>query len=236
MAAGHRMTDTRKLFVLWREPTDGGHRHVIGHLWEADGEFHFAYASTLSAAKAAGFLPLVELPDETETYSSRYLFPTFAQRIPSPARPDFQRLMAGWGVVHLDDRMEILAQSGGLQVTDRIELAAFRADDADLTEPLELRGAGARHRAEPPVLAVGAPVVLRAESDNPADPHAVRIEGASGGFAGYVPRQYSALVARMLGRGTPHVARVVRELVEPGSAIPRAVVRIEPTAPPSRSI
>ena len=48
------MTDTRKLFVLWREPTDGGHRHVIGHLWEADGEFHFAYASTLSAAKAAG--------------------------------------------------------------------------------------------------------------------------------------------------------------------------------------
>lgn len=227
MAAGHRMKETRKLYVLWREPTDDGHRHVIGHLWEGGGEYHFAYVPTLGAAKARGFQALVEFPDESQRYTSRYLFPTFAQRVPSPARPDFQRLMAAWDVARPDDRMEILARSGGLQVTDRIELAPFRAEDDDLAEALEFRVAGARHRVEHLELEVGAAIVLRAEPGNPVDPHAVRVEDESGGFAGYVPRQYSALVARMVGRGVRHSARVVRELLEPGSATPRAVVRVE---------
>ena len=72
--------------------------------------------------------------------------------------------------------------------------------------------------------------MLRCEPDNPVDPHAVSVEDEHRERAGYVPRQYSALVARMLRAGAPHSARVVRHLLEPDSPTPRAVVRIEPAA------
>lgn len=221
------MTHGGHLLVLWREPTDDGSRHVVGHLREANGEYSFEYATELGAAKAQGFQLFLEFPVERDVYTSRYLFPSFSQRVPSPARPDFGRLMQSWGVVNADDKMEILAKSGGLQLTDRIELAEFRNEDDALAQPLEFRVAGARHRDPAPTFDVGMVVTLRAEPENVADAFAVRVEDTAGAFAGYVPRQYSRLVSRWLGERTTLHARVVRLLVEPGSAAGRAVVLVE---------
>lgn len=221
------MTHGGHLLVLWREPTDDGSRHVVGHLRDSSGQYSFEYVSDLDSAKAKGFQLFLEFPVERDVYTSRYLFPSFSQRVPSPARPDFARLIASWGVVNADDKMEILAKSGGLQLTDRIELAEFRDDDDALARPLEFRVAGARHRDPAPTLDVGMAVTLRAEPENAADPFAVRVEDPSGAFAGYVPRQYSRLVSRWIGERMKLRTRVVRLLVEPGSAAGRAVVVIE---------
>ncbi|MCC7072535.1 MAG: HIRAN domain-containing protein [Deltaproteobacteria bacterium] len=229
------MTDARGLFVIWREPTPDGHRHVVGRLWQSRGLYHFAYAGDLAQARARGFQPFVELPSESTTYESAYLFPTFSQRIPVPARPDFRRLMDRWGVEHPDDKLEVLAKSGGLQATDRVELAPWRDPDGLLDEPMEFRVAGARHRDAAPELPVGAAVTLCLEPENPVDPHAVRVESADGVAAGYVPRQFAQLVSRALLDGTPLVTTVVRTFLEPGSEHARAVVRVAPLAPRPRA-
>jgi hypothetical protein len=121
------MFDADQLFVLWSEPAQGS-RCVIGDLWREGkgGPFLFRYRSAVAGLD--GFVPLPEFPNLEGVYRSAYLHGTFSQRLPSPQRPDYVSLIQGWGVQHPDDVFEVLARSGGVQMTDRIELAEFRSD------------------------------------------------------------------------------------------------------------
>ena len=148
-------------------------------------------------------------------YRSRYLFPTFAQRIPSPKRPDYQVILESWGVEHNDDLLEILALSGGIQATDRLELADYRAPDDSLSDPLLFRIAGMKFQTEKTVLHVGDHLDLLHEKGNPHDPDATLVLTRSGIRFGYVPRQYSRLVAGILASGRALDTVAVRELAVP---------------------
>src|SRR5689334_14005518 len=100
------MTTCERLFVLWSDEADGG-RHIVGELWREAGEFAFRYAESAAKLPGRGFMPLAEFPRiDRHTHTSRYLFPVFAQRIPSPKRPDFQRMMKAWRVERPDDVFE----------------------------------------------------------------------------------------------------------------------------------
>jgi hypothetical protein len=123
-------------------------------------------------------------------------------------------MMLQWGVTNPDDQFEVLAKSGGIRATDRLELAEYRAPDDDLVHPLELRIASRRHIHDPAPIAIGDTLLLRPEPENLSDPRAVVIEH-KGQRAGYVPRQYTALIGRSLDRGIGFIARVVRQLVVP---------------------
>src|SRR5882757_102701 len=75
-----------RLFVLWRAPDDGT-RLPIGELWRMPAGFAFGYVDDLKGAFERGFRLLTEFPVHQtchDPYRSAYLFPTFAQRIPSP--------------------------------------------------------------------------------------------------------------------------------------------------------
>lgn len=157
-------------------------------------------------------------------YTARYLFALFAERIPSAARSDAAAMLRAWGVEHADDQFEVLAKSGGVRATDRLELAEFRADDDPLDRPLELRIAGRRHLASAAPLAVGDVVTLRREPENPADTDAVIIDRA-GNCAGYVPRQYTAMFGRLLATGVTLEGTAVRELLVPDD-VGKWVVRV----------
>jgi hypothetical protein len=220
------------LFVIWRAPSDGG-RHVIGHLTrEPSGPpYRFWYEHDLSAASARGFTLFPSFPEhrqEEHPFEARYLFATFADRIPSPHRSDGARMLESWGVKRTDDQFEILAKSGGLRATDRIEVAEYRATDDDLAIPLEFRVAGVKYvpdeaRAR---LTPGSALRLKREPANPHDPSATIIATTSDGKrAGYVPRQYSAMISRLLDAGVTLDAVAVRELVLPEDA-DRWVVRV----------
>ena len=218
-----------RLFVLWRAPADGA-RHVVGHLTRRPGEaFRFWYADDVSGALAQGFSWFPTFPEhrtESAPYEARYLWTTFADRIPSPHRPDAKQILATWGVANSDDPFDVLARSGGLRATDRIELAEHRASDDMLTSPLEFRVAGGRHvplghRAR---LATGDELLLRREPDNPRDPAASLVLSRNDQRAGYVPRQYSALVARLLDQNVTLAVVAVRELSVPDE-VDRWVVR-----------
>jgi hypothetical protein len=214
-----------RLSVIWGALSDRG-RHVVGHLTRdrIGGPYRFWYEADLSAAVAQGFVLFPTFPElrtESSAYEARYLFATFADRIPSPHRLDRDSVVATWGVENADDQFELLAKSGGLRATDRIELAEYRAAEDPLTKPLEFRVAGSKYvpvelRA---TLAAGDALRFEREPTNKADPAATIVATTSDGKrAGYVPRQYSRLVARLLDAGVHLTAVAVREIVVPDDA------------------
>lgn len=215
-----------RLLVIWGEPT-AGNRQVIGHLHRSGGEFRFWYEDDLARAQARGFQMLPEFRVHRradDSYTGRYLFALFAERIPAPTRRDFTEMMVAWGVDHPDDQFEVLARSGGIRATDRLELAEYRAVDDTLSQPLEFRIAGRRYIDDAAPLAVGDAVSLRREPDNTADPAAVIVD-RMGRRAGYVPRQYTQLLGLWVDRGVRLDGQVIRELPLPADA-GKLVVRI----------
>jgi hypothetical protein len=214
-----------RLFVIWGALSDRG-RHVVGHLARdrVGGPYRFWYEADLSAAFAQGFVLFPTFPEprvEASPYAARYLFATFADRIPSAHRLDRDSVVATWGVERPDDQFELLAKSGGLRATDRIELAEYRAPEDPLIKSLEFRVAGARYvptelRA---TLAAGDSLRFEREPTNKADPAATIVATTTDGKrAGYVPRQYSRTVARLLDTGVLLGAVAVREIIVPDDA------------------
>lgn len=208
-----------RLLVVWSE-AEHGTRHVVGELSRReDGRFAFGYdLELLPEAEEAGFRLFAEFPLRRGTqdpYLASYLFATFAQRIPSPRRPDFQRMMATWRVSRPDDQMAILAASGGIQLTDHIELAEYRQADDDLSEPLEFRVAGEKHYRGTQLLREGEAVEFRREPSNPRDEKATCILVSEGQQLGYVPRQYAPLFARLLDQGIELIGQASRRLSLP---------------------
>jgi len=205
-----------RLWVVWGEPDDGA-RRIVGELWRDPSGYAFAYGHELAKAKQKGFRLLAEFPDErtiNAPFRASCLFATFAQRIPSPKRRDFDRIMESWGVVRTDNALEVLARSGGIQMTDRIELLEARSEPDELRTPLVVRLAGMKKHAGAAHICVGELLTLEREPTNEFDTHATKIV-AGGEKAGYVPRPYSALVARLLDAGVQLEARAVRQLGDP---------------------
>jgi hypothetical protein len=201
---------------------------VIGELWRDARGFGFAYGHELDLAIEKGFRLLPEFPVRRECdspYRSGYLFATFAQRIPSPKRPDFERILESWGVKADDSQLEILARSGGVQMTDRIELAEYRAADDPLERPLTVRISGMQHYKGGEQLDEGSAVRLEREPQNEYDSFATALLTRSGEKIGYVPRQYAKAVARLLDARVCLEARALGRLTEPGDG-GRWLVRI----------
>lgn len=214
--------------MIWRKP-DGGRRYIIGELQrEPDCSYRFCYSHEVHEALADGFGLLPDFPAlrmAAEPYRSRWLFPMFTQRIPSPRRSDYEAIVRSWGVTRPDDAMQVLAFSGGAQMTDRIELAEYRPIDDPLETPLLFRIAGGQYYEAEGEVSAGQQLGLVRETTNAHDADAVYVVVSGGKKLGYVPRQYSALVARHLDAGRHLDARAMHRLVMPGDS-PRWVVQL----------
>lgn len=206
-----------RLFVIWCEAR-GGTRCVVGHLARSPGGFEFWYEQDLADARRRGFRLLPEFPEHRASgnpYRARYLFSSFATRLPSPGRSDTPELLERWGVTNPDDQMEVLARSGGLRVTDSLELAEYRSMDDSLSTPLEFRVAGSRYVAGQPDIAAGELLRLIREPDNAFDTCATIVAARTNQPIGYVPRQYSPLFSRLLDAGVFIQATAIRRIDVP---------------------
>jgi hypothetical protein len=211
-----------KLHVLWSDPEpDRRRRTAIGLLWREGSDFFFGYVPGLQDAEQRGMLRPAEFPHHERTihdpyHAKGYLFPTFRERVPSPRRPDRAEMLRSWGVTRdeEDDSFAILARSGGILVTDRIELAEYRPLADRLDVPLEFRLAGppANYPAAH-LLKENQPLRLEARPHN-TDENAVQV------FfelepVGYVPRVYSQIVSSLLCERAILHARTLRRLRVP---------------------
>jgi hypothetical protein len=218
-----------RLYVLWSAPDDGT-RFPIGELRRTSDGYAFGYGFELEQATLRGFVLPPAFEDArpiAAPYTSAKLFPTFSERVPSPRRPDYQAIFASWGVPPaVTDPFDVLAYSGGVRLTDRLELAEYRADDDDLSTPLAFRVAGGRFKPSMVTPEIGERVSLRREVDSAHDPSATLVLMIGDVELGYVPRYYARAIARLLDARARIVAVVERHLLVPEDR-GRWVVRVQ---------
>lgn len=124
-------------------------------------------------------------------------------------------MMDYWHVERQDDPFEILARSGGIQVTDRLELAEYRSLDDDLSRPLLFAVAGMRHYGGAPRVKEGQSLQLVREPESGYDAHATYILVTEGVKLGYVPRHYAPIFARLMDAGARLEAKAMWRLALP---------------------
>lgn len=190
MTSEHGSTE-RRLYVSWRDPL--GSIHPIGLLVRrcyADRErFLFGYLKL--AEHLPDFRPLPGLTDLHRRYESRSLFPVFANRLMPRSRPDFDLLAHRVDLDGDADPFEVMARSGGLRATDRIEVFSAPVHSPDGGSTCLFFARGIRHieGAEQAVadLAVGDQLVLSHDPQNEFNPRAMLMRATDGRSVGYVP-------------------------------------------------
>lgn len=183
-----------RLYVSWRAPA--GSIQPIGLLirrWDAEGErFIYAYLKLAEQLEQTeGFRPLPGLPELHERYESPVLFPVFANRLMPRSRPDFDLLARRVDLSGQADPFEVMARSGGLRQTDRIEVFSGPVHTEDERSSCLFFARGIRYvpgAAEAvDELAPGDELVLGTDPENPFNSRALRLLVRDGRVVGYVP-------------------------------------------------
>jgi hypothetical protein len=122
------------LFVAWQDTLSRG-IYPVARLRVAEAEeprYEFRYIRGALEAKSRGFVEFDSFPELERTYRSDELFPFFKNRVMPPSRPDYAGYVAELGLaVETADPLDLLARSGGVRATDRLEIYAAPRQDAD---------------------------------------------------------------------------------------------------------
>lgn len=225
--------EPRSFRVVWQNVRSRQLVHV-GWLEFTGREFTFSY--TTDAELDPDFEPFPAFPDQAVTYRSTELFPFFADRVVSAARPDYEHLVAALGLTRADATpVELLARSWGLTPHDTIQVIPEPVVDEDGREVRPFLVSGVRHVDEEKPDEVGAIVAglsrgqlldIQDEPDNPVNPRAMVLD-ANGHRVGWIPdylldyvhkhreagNQICAVVEHANGPGAPWHLRLLCELV-----------------------
>lgn len=185
--------EARTFRVIWQNMRTRQLVHV-GWLEFTGREFAFGY--TPDAEIDSDFEPLAAFPELRTTYRSTALFPFFADRVVSSARPDYDHLIAALGMTRAEATpVELLARSAGWTPYDTIQVVPEPVVDEQGKEIRPFLVSGVRHVDEDHPDRVGALVAkltrgqhldLADEPDNPSNPRAVLLATA-GRRVGWIP-------------------------------------------------
>lgn len=182
------------LYVAWQDTVGRGIYPVARLRVDDSGEqsYEFRYIRGALEAQAHGFVAFDSFPDLTSTYRGRQLFPFFKNRVMPPSRPDYAGYVLELGLsVESAEPLELLARSGGLRATDRLEIyAAPRVDANSSVWHFLLRGI--RHlppSAEQRILQLqpGMPLYVMRDVQNQHNPKALLLRSEDKINVGYVP-------------------------------------------------
>ncbi|MGH8546716.1 MAG: HIRAN domain-containing protein, partial [Gammaproteobacteria bacterium] len=111
-----------KLYVFWQDQ-DTRRWHPVGILTRRISLYEFVY--TKGAKDASGFVPFGRMNKLYRIYQSEELFPLFANRVLSRSRQEYDNYVRWIGAdVTPDDKMLILARTGGARATDSLMIYA----------------------------------------------------------------------------------------------------------------
>lgn len=199
------LIEPRRLLLCWQRPIDGTARRtrrIVGEIERGEGGAVFRYLrdrEDFAKAEAEGFrgFPAFGLKHGQEF--SAGVLDAFGRRLPPRKREDFPEYLARFRLPNdfNGSEMALLAYTGAKLPSDGFELIP---DLEGIDPPLELviEIAGRRHYQPATPMAVGDPVELVAEPDNPIDPLAIMIHHA-GELIGYLPAPYCKAFAAWSG-------------------------------------
>lgn len=195
------------LWLIWQDPKTRL-RHVVGKLWLNDNDScEFAYQKNgFRVAESKGFRVLPSLPDCNMTYQSSKLFSVFARRLPDKRRPDYQKILEGYGLPPESSEFDILAKTGGKLATDNFEFVTSLESCSNLPFKHELFLAGWKYWGgaigiPPEELIPGTILKIIPEPENQFDKFALQVFTTAGKKIGYVPSFYSNLVSHYIADG-----------------------------------
>jgi hypothetical protein len=116
--------DYTDLFVAWQDTVGRGIYPVARlRVGAVPRLYEFRYIQGALQARKHGFMAFDSFPELDETYVSHELFPFFKNRVMPQKRPDYAGYVTELGLsVETADPLELLARSGGLRATDRLEI------------------------------------------------------------------------------------------------------------------
>lgn len=119
------------LFVAWRPPMpDQTGWRPVGRLEHDGGLYRFWY---LQGARKPGFRPFAGMDNLEQVYESEELFPLFANRLLSKARPEYEAYLrwSGFDIDNPPDPLLILGVTEGIRRTDAVEVFPCPVPDTD---------------------------------------------------------------------------------------------------------
>jgi hypothetical protein len=225
----------KTLYLAWQTPTEATPSRAWFPIGRLDANvtqptYRFRYTrGALKAGEEAGFKPLLAFPELKKDYRSDTLFPLFQNRVLSPKRKDFAEYLS-W--LDLDaehaDPIEILGVSGGERETDNLEVFPRMRKDEEgnfrvrfFLHGLRHLGAVAQERVER--LAVGDPLRVSIELNNPATRLAVTLLTDDYVMIGWAPRYLvDDLVASV--PHAPHLTAQIAHLNDAQSPLNKRVL------------
>ena len=204
----------------------------VGRLEHLDDLYRFVY--TNGAKTLEGFKPFSGMENLESVYESDELFPLFANRLPSPSRPEYEAYLA-WGGFDPSaelDPLDLLGVTRGLRQTDMLEVfpCPVRDESGKYLSKFFLHGVRWMHPAAHEKIAQlkeGDELRLLFEVDNPADEYAVQLQTTDIQERlplGYVPRYLARDVRTLCDECGAGVTKVRVEKVNMGAPMQQRVL------------
>lgn len=204
--------------------------------WDGS-KYRFGYAQGFPDAEKMGFGPLVAFPEVGELYEAESLFPFFENRLLKKSRPDYGTHMGELGLAdaEFDEKILILARSGGRRVTDGYFLFAPPMRRDGMMEYVFFAN-GLRHLAPLPGNELSRlkdrPLYLCRDFQNEHDRNALLLRSQSGYLLGWCPRYLCEDILGILEKtGELNVVRVVVDGINLPPAPMQFRIRCRLTAP-----
>jgi hypothetical protein len=205
----------KALFVAYQDPRTRQWAPV-GKLTRTAEGYRFAY--TNGAKQFSEFVPFGRMTDVCSTYHSTELFPLFSNRILPKNRPEYREYLGWLGLSDTaHDELEELSRTGGLRVTDSLELIPCPERTAIGTYEAYFFCRGIRHatpeaRARADELSAGERLFLMRDLQNQHDPAALAIRTKDPvSVIGYTPRYFAKDFAALLNASVSDEVRVTVE-------------------------
>lgn len=211
----------RTVFVIWKNPQTSMWHPVAKLRRDSNHKYFFNYTI---GAQNKDFSAFPRMTDLSETYVSNELFSFFKNRLVSPSRPEFSRLLE-WSNMTADtyDELDILGIYGGERKTDGYRVvAAPEPDDTNIYRILFFIS-GVSHLPKESLdflskLITGQSLRFKLEDNNIFDENAVLIisDSSKPVTLGYCPRYYNCDVRKLLStsEAPEYSLKVVKHNIE----------------------
>ncbi|MGL5905849.1 MAG: HIRAN domain-containing protein [Shewanella sp.] len=213
------MTDDNIVYLAWQDP-ESRRWHTVGQLAAKPHGYLFAY--TKGAKSSPRFIAFDGMREFDGAYFSADLFPLFKNRLLSARRPEYKKFMAWLGFDSEQhgafDPLEVLSRSGGLRVTDSLQIyraiTPMRSGDVEhyfFAHGLSHLGAATAVRVAQ--LKVGERLALTLDVQNQHDENAVLIRADEPAqIVGYCPRFLSRPLRQLLLRAPSQFTLTVEKV------------------------
>lgn len=193
----------KTVFVIWKDP-DTTMWHPVAKLKrESAGKYYFNYTA---GARHRNFSAFPRMSNLSETYVSNELFSFFKNRLVSPNRPEFARLL-DWSNMSQSsyDELDILGIYGGERKTDSYRIVSAPTKDNQGFYRILFFVSGIRYLEELIKSTLdnvieGQSLRFKFEDDNEFDSNAVLVTSSTSEpvILGYCPRYYNCDVRKLL--------------------------------------